>query len=399
MHSIAQTTRARSRGVHRTSRAQTVFPPDDALGGPGFFAFNPLSHLTESSELATAEAAAQLDQEWGAHWSADASLVLEKSPSSLLRMRFLQRLYPDAYFVVILRHPICNAYATHAWGLQHGGKNSLSPDDVVGFVDHWIHAHKVMEADLAHLQHVRLVHLEELAASPQAVVDAICGDLGVASYPVPDGRVSADVNRKYVREYGRESTRIREAIAKHAPSFLKYGYSVDVLEGVATATPSLLGVPTGTTPAKPASSGKDGKRPSSLAAPLPHANGGAAAANGGAVAAGGKRSAAAALAGSAKCARAAEAHTHASAAAVGSGVKRPILLTFGTRGDVQPFIPLAAEMQSRGMQPLIVSLPLFRPLVEENGVAFGSLVDDDEAAAPKVMTTARGLQPWAATLW
>ena len=27
---------------------QRVFPPDDALGGPGFFAYNPLAHLTEA---------------------------------------------------------------------------------------------------------------------------------------------------------------------------------------------------------------------------------------------------------------------------------------------------------------------------------------------------------------
>ena len=146
---------------------QRVFPPDDALGGPGFFAFNPLAHLTEASELATPESAAQLQQEWAAHWEGDAPFVLEKSPSSLLRTRFLQSLFPNAYFVVIMRHPICTAYATHAWGLKHGGKNSLPPEASVGFVEHWLAAHKLLEADLPHLRHVRLVHLEQLAAQPQ----------------------------------------------------------------------------------------------------------------------------------------------------------------------------------------------------------------------------------------
>ena len=127
---------------------QRVFPPDDALGGPGFFAYNPLAHLTEESELVSEQSAAQLEEEWGVHWDQDAPLVLEKSPSSLLRMRFLQALYPDAYFVVILRHPLANAYATHAWGLAHGGKGSLPPDAPVGFVEHWLHAHQILEADL-----------------------------------------------------------------------------------------------------------------------------------------------------------------------------------------------------------------------------------------------------------
>ena len=35
------------------------------------------------------------------------------------------------------------------------------------------------------------------------------------------------------------------------------------------------------------------------------------------------------------------------AAALPAGVRRPLLLTFGTRGDVQPFVPLALEMQAR----------------------------------------------------
>ena len=147
--------------------AQRVFPPDDALGGAGYFAFNPLSHLTEASPLVGTKAAVQLEAEWGAHWDGDVPFVLEKSPSSILRLRFLQALFPDAHFVVIMRHPISCAYATQAWGVQHGGKNSLAADAVVGFVEHWIAAHAILEADLPHLRSVRLVHLEQLAEQPQ----------------------------------------------------------------------------------------------------------------------------------------------------------------------------------------------------------------------------------------
>ena len=113
------------------------------------------------------EIAAQLDAEWGAHWEAGTQFVLEKSPSSLLRTRFLQALFPDAYFLVILRHPVCNAYATHAWGLGHGGVDYRGPDAIVGFVQHWLVAHSILESDLAHLRHVRIVHLEQLATQPQ----------------------------------------------------------------------------------------------------------------------------------------------------------------------------------------------------------------------------------------
>ena len=68
----------------------------------------------------------------------------------------------------------------------------------------------------------------------------------------------------------------------------------------------------------------------------------------------------------------------------GVGVQRPMILTFGTRGDVQPFIPLALEMKARGMNPLIVTLPLFKHLIEGSGIAFANIVEDDDAAAPIV---------------
>jgi hypothetical protein len=61
-----------------------------------------------------------------------------------------------------------------------------------------------------------------------------------------------------------------------------------------------------------------------------------------------------------------------------------MILTFGTRGDVQPFIPLALEMKARGMNPLIVTLPLFKHLIEGSGIAFANIVEDDDAAAPIV---------------
>ena len=90
---------------------QTVFPPDDALGGPGYFAFNPLAHMTEAHALATPASRARLEAEWGAHWDASKGVLLEKSPSNLLRARFLQALWPDCHFVFIVRHPLAHAYA------------------------------------------------------------------------------------------------------------------------------------------------------------------------------------------------------------------------------------------------------------------------------------------------
>ena len=335
-------------------RWQRVFPPDDALGGPGFFAHNPLAHLTEASDLATEESAAQLRAEWGAHWDESASWLLEKSPSSLLRTRFLQALFPDASFVVVLRHPIANAYATRAWGEAHGGKASLGREAAADFVEHWLAAHAILDADLPHLRRVRIVHLEELSAAPQATFDAICGDLGLPSHALPAAKVQSDVNRKYWHEYRKDAEDLRVRIAALAGAFAKFGYRLDD-DGF------------GTVVAPYPAAEKAGLAPNGHAVDI---------GNGASNGCGTKRSAASASVPvpNGRAGKAAKVVGRA-----GTPL-RPVIITFGTRGDVQPFIPLALEMQARGMKPVLVAHPVFRKLVEGAGVTFASLVADENAA-------------------
>lgn len=176
---------------------QCVYPVDDALGGAGVMAHNPLSHMTESHPLATPESAAQLEAAWAPHWeptAEPAKVRLEKSPSNLLRTRFLQALWPNSYHLIIVRHPIAVAYATAAWAARHGGgKAALKPEQVLAFATHWCRAHEVLAADLAQLKHVRIVRLEELvfsAAATQSTLNAIFEDLGLPAVPLEQVRLA-----------------------------------------------------------------------------------------------------------------------------------------------------------------------------------------------------------------
>ena len=317
-----------------------------------------MAHLTEKSELATSESAVQLEQEWGRHWEAGSRFVLEKSPSSLLRMRFLQALFPEAYFVVILRHPVANAYATHAWGEAHGGKGSLGGEAAADFVEHWLAAHAILDADLPLVRRVRIVHLEQLSAEPQATLNAIFDDLGLESCPLPQAKVTVDVNRKYFTAWRKENEALRARMTALAPAFAKYGYSLGT-EGFDTIK---------ALPYRPVIAATNGT-------------------NGHAVTNGtnGVKRSAAVVAGPVQgVAKAPKLLAPPPATdvpmATADGMVRPLILTFGTRGDVQPFIPLALEMQRRGMAPVLVTHPVFRPLVEGAGIAFASLVTDEKAA-------------------
>ena len=50
--------------------------------------------------------------------------------------------------------------------------------------------------------------------------------------------------------------------------------------------------------------------------------------------------------------------------------KRIIITTFGSFGDLHPYIPIALELKGRGYHPVIATLPLYREKLEPLGVGF-----------------------------
>lgn len=54
------------------------------------------------------------------------------------------------------------------------------------------------------------------------------------------------------------------------------------------------------------------------------------------------------------------------------------ILTFGSRGDVQPFLPLSLGLMSRGHNVILAAPARFKSLVEEHGITFFSLAGDPE---------------------
>lgn len=54
------------------------------------------------------------------------------------------------------------------------------------------------------------------------------------------------------------------------------------------------------------------------------------------------------------------------------------ILTFGSRGDVQPFLPLSLGLMSRGHNVTLAAPARFKSLVEEHGITFFPLAGDPE---------------------
>ena len=209
---------------------QQVYPPARAYGGPGRFALDPRSHLTETSPPATAENAARLAASWGAHWDLDRPVLIEKSPPNLVMTRFLQQLFPQAQFVVIVRHPVVVALGTDKW-LR--GRSLRTP------VANWFAAHDTFLADLPSLRSVHVVRYEALVQDPVGELDAIGGFLGLDS-PVETSAWQGGRSDAYAARWGalahdprpwRRSLR-RSLLAQYADRAAGYGYDLEHLDAL-----------------------------------------------------------------------------------------------------------------------------------------------------------------------
>ena len=161
---------------------QSVYPTARVYGGPGRFALHPQAHLDEGSPLATRENAQRLFSDWARYWDLAKPVLVEKSPPNLIRARFLQRLFPEASFVLITRHPVAVSLATQKWS-----RTSLR-----SLLRHWVVAHRTFEADRPHLARVLVVSYEHLVTRTQECLDAVYEFLNLASHPTtfearPDG--------------------------------------------------------------------------------------------------------------------------------------------------------------------------------------------------------------------
>lgn len=142
---------------------QTVYEPAQNFGGPGKFAFTPLARLDENSSLVNPENRHKLIKEWGQYWNNEKRILIEKSPPNLIRQRFLQALFPEAYFITIIRHPIPVSLATKKW--SNTSENSL--------IRHWIEAHRIFQADKTAIKNELFFSYESMVRFPYETIKVI----------------------------------------------------------------------------------------------------------------------------------------------------------------------------------------------------------------------------------
>jgi Sulfotransferase family len=137
---------------------QDIYPRDREFGGTGRYGFDPRAHLTESSPLLTPENISNLQRSWHSHWDKDKTICLEKTPGNLIMTRFLQAAFPNAYFVVVKRHPVAVSLATQRWKVSLTALHSL--------FEHWLRCYDLFEEDRKHLRRVYELRYEDYIQGP-----------------------------------------------------------------------------------------------------------------------------------------------------------------------------------------------------------------------------------------
>lgn len=203
---------------------QSVFPPAHESGGMGRFGFHDASHLTEDSPLVGSSNAKRLLREWSEYWDTEKKMLVEKSPPTLIRMRFLQALFPEAGFVILLRHPLAVSYSTSKW----------TDIPLHLLVAHWVRCHRIFEEDRPEIRRIMVVRYEDFVRRPRETLSSIYEFAGLAREPAGQ-KVRREVNRKHLRRWTynkllpRASAYRRRIIERYEEDVRRfdYGYTLD----------------------------------------------------------------------------------------------------------------------------------------------------------------------------
>jgi hypothetical protein len=210
---------------------QDVYPTARQHGGPGRFAFDARSHLTEDSPLATAENAVRLFEQWAQHWDLSRRVLVEKSPPNLVQMRFLQALFPEAGFVVVVRHPVVTALATRKLATTWWMRRTFRTAPLDETLEHWFAAHRWMLADLPQVRRRHVLRWEDLCRDTSTSLRGIAELAGIdGRFRLPDLDAANEV--RYVEEWAaiqgdrRQMARLGPILEANADLGAAFGYDL-----------------------------------------------------------------------------------------------------------------------------------------------------------------------------
>jgi hypothetical protein len=138
-------------------------------------------------------------------------------------MRFLKALFPEAAFLMVMRHPAAVACATQKW--------SRTP--WTSLVHHWVVTHETMADDGERVSPVTVLRYEDFVADPDAALARIFASVGLPPSPAGE-EVRPDINERYFDFWRgtRNPLRVldrRVAVSRFDARVRRFGYSLGTL--------------------------------------------------------------------------------------------------------------------------------------------------------------------------
>lgn len=202
---------------------QTVVKTAKHFGGPGKFAFRHEAYMNEYHTLATKKNAQKILLEWKEYFDLSCKFLIEKSPPTIIRTRFFQKLFPKSRFIILLRHPLVVAYATQKW----------SKTSIISLLNHTLYAYKIFFNDLSHLNSFHIIRYEDLVQEPQNQIDNILNWLDINICPI-NQKVNPKVNEKYFKMWENDRGSMfadlhdkDNQIARYDKEMRRFGYSIN----------------------------------------------------------------------------------------------------------------------------------------------------------------------------
>jgi hypothetical protein len=137
--------------------------------------------------------------------------------------RFLQGAFPEARFVMVVRHPAIVSLSTRKWARLR----SLG-----ALLEHWFAAHRTFESDAPNLRHLLVVKYEHLVADPAGTLAGIAEFLELDG-EIPAGGIDTRRSATYERQWAEladggpwRRERFRSLCRRHEPAANHFGYSL-----------------------------------------------------------------------------------------------------------------------------------------------------------------------------
>jgi hypothetical protein len=223
---------------------QSVYPAALTWGGSGHFARDARAHLLDTHAGATPDNADKLLAEWAPYWDLTKPYLVEKSPPNLIMGRFLQQLFPDAFFIMVVRHPITVALSTRKWThLISRDPRKLATLSML--VDHWLLAHRLFADDRPYLRKVHVVRYEQLVTQPEQTLSGVQQFLGLET-EIPTRLIQTTHSSSYQKHWDALRSPLRPGgwqrrmiETKYSDDIAACGYATDDLSWYSTADSDL----------------------------------------------------------------------------------------------------------------------------------------------------------------